>query len=74
MSGPLRTIRAKLRTNVLPSTTPLRARVTEGYGQDCSACDFPMDGGPVWEVEFPGGQLIRLHAECEMYWRRETGN
>jgi hypothetical protein len=74
MPSPLNTIRAKLRSKTITGGVPLRARVVAGNGQDCSGCDRPMDGGPVWEVEFPGGQIIRLHAECETYWRIETGN
>jgi hypothetical protein len=70
----LTTIRAKLQAKTIPSTVPLRARVGPGDGQDCSDCDLPMASGPVWELEFPGVQIIRLHAECEMYWRTETRN
>jgi hypothetical protein len=74
MPTPLDTIRAKLRSKTIPGAVPLRARVVTGNGQDCSGCDRPIDGGPVWEVEFPGGQIITLHAECETYWRTETGH
>ena len=74
MRTPLNTIRAKLRSKTIPGTVPLRARLAPGDGQDCAGCDGPMDGGPVWELEFPGGPIMKLHAECETYWRIETGN
>jgi hypothetical protein len=73
MPKPLPAIRAKLRTRALPRTSPLRVRVKPGDGQNCAGCDRPTDG-PVWELEFQGGQIVRLHAECETYRRIETGN
>ena len=74
MHTPFSAIRAKLRTHALPDTIPLRARVIRAPGVTCAACDRALDGGPNWEMDFPGGVTVRLHAECELHWRAETGN
>jgi hypothetical protein len=67
-------IRSKLQAKILPEKIPLRARSGPGDGQACSGCELPIDSGLMWELEFPAGQIIRFHEECERFWRVETGN
>jgi len=73
--APLARIRNKLTANLLPKTRPGSATRRKGDGQPCSGCDTPIDPVHIqYDMDFGGGQIIRLHADCERGWRRETGN
>jgi hypothetical protein len=75
MNRPLETLREKLAAGVLPKSLPVRATRGKGDGQLCSGCDTPIEPAHIqYELDFGAGQILRLHADCELGWRRETRN
>jgi PAS domain S-box-containing protein len=65
------TIREKIAVGRLRTDRPVMVSIGEGRSRLCDACELPISDEAGYEVDMPGGLVLRVHQTCLTLWREE---